>query len=197
VTNRDLPTPAGPIKVNRRLVRDAAASEKSAASRSSSRWRPTIGRSRWRATPTAAASRAIRRYAVTGFGLPVRDSSNGSVITASRTRLTVVSPSSWSGRGCGCWSGIGDAGLGIDIVAAEAGEKGVTLVFCEVKCRSGTGSAIRWRRSPSARCGRCANSPPCGCASITSPHRLSGWMRSVSFWLLASRHLWLRHPIVR
>jgi putative endonuclease len=27
----------------------------------------------------------------------------------------------------------------IDIVAAEAGEEGVTLVFCEVKCRSGLG----------------------------------------------------------
>jgi putative endonuclease len=27
----------------------------------------------------------------------------------------------------------------IDIVAAETGEKGVTLVFCEVKCRSGLG----------------------------------------------------------
>ena len=27
----------------------------------------------------------------------------------------------------------------IDIVAAEAGERGVTLVFCEVKCRSGLG----------------------------------------------------------
>ena len=27
----------------------------------------------------------------------------------------------------------------IDIVAAEAGERGVTLVFCEVKCRSGSG----------------------------------------------------------
>ena len=27
----------------------------------------------------------------------------------------------------------------IDIVAAEASEKGVTLVFCEVKCRSGLG----------------------------------------------------------
>jgi putative endonuclease len=27
----------------------------------------------------------------------------------------------------------------IDIVAAEAGEKGVTLVFCEVKCRRGLG----------------------------------------------------------
>jgi putative endonuclease len=27
----------------------------------------------------------------------------------------------------------------IDIVAAEAGEAGLTLVFCEVKCRSGLG----------------------------------------------------------
>jgi putative endonuclease len=27
----------------------------------------------------------------------------------------------------------------IDIVAAEPGERGVTLVFCEVKCRTGTG----------------------------------------------------------
>jgi putative endonuclease len=27
----------------------------------------------------------------------------------------------------------------IDIVAAETGEAGLTLVFCEVKCRSGTG----------------------------------------------------------
>jgi putative endonuclease len=27
----------------------------------------------------------------------------------------------------------------IDIVAAEAGESGLTLVFCEVKCRSGLG----------------------------------------------------------
>jgi putative endonuclease len=27
----------------------------------------------------------------------------------------------------------------IDIVAAEAGENGLTLVFCEVKCRSGLG----------------------------------------------------------
>jgi putative endonuclease len=27
----------------------------------------------------------------------------------------------------------------IDIVAAETGERGVTLVFCEVKCRSGLG----------------------------------------------------------
>jgi putative endonuclease len=27
----------------------------------------------------------------------------------------------------------------IDIVAAETGEKGLTLVFCEVKCRSGLG----------------------------------------------------------
>jgi len=29
--------------------------------------------------------------------------------------------------------------LGIDIVAAEAGSSGLTLVFCEVKCRSGLG----------------------------------------------------------
>ena len=35
-------------------------------------------------------------------------------------------------------------GLGeIDIVAAETGEKGVTLVFCEVKCRSGLGFGHR------------------------------------------------------
>jgi putative endonuclease len=27
----------------------------------------------------------------------------------------------------------------IDIVATEPGERGVTLVFCEVKCRTGTG----------------------------------------------------------
>jgi putative endonuclease len=27
----------------------------------------------------------------------------------------------------------------IDIVAAEVGERGVTLVFCEVKCRTGLG----------------------------------------------------------
>ena len=27
----------------------------------------------------------------------------------------------------------------IDIVAAESGERGVTLVFCEVKCRTGMG----------------------------------------------------------
>jgi putative endonuclease len=27
----------------------------------------------------------------------------------------------------------------IDIVAAEAGERGLTLVFCEVKCRTGLG----------------------------------------------------------
>ena len=103
-TNRDLPTPAGPIKVNRRVVRDAAASEKSAASRSSSRWRPTIGRSRWRATPVAAASNVISRYAVTGFGLPLSDSSKGSVITASRTRFAVVSPSSTSPGAADCSS---------------------------------------------------------------------------------------------
>jgi putative endonuclease len=45
---------------------------------------------------------------------------------------------SWSGRACRCWSGIGAAGLGeIDIIAAEAREKGVTLVFSEMKCRAG------------------------------------------------------------
>jgi putative endonuclease len=27
----------------------------------------------------------------------------------------------------------------IDIVAAEPGDRGITLVFCEVKCRTGTG----------------------------------------------------------
>jgi putative endonuclease len=27
----------------------------------------------------------------------------------------------------------------IDIIAAEVGDRGVTLVFCEVKCRTGTG----------------------------------------------------------
>ena len=33
-----------------------------------------------------------------------------------------------------------------DIVAAETGDKGVTLVLCEVKCRRGWASAIRLRR---------------------------------------------------
>jgi len=48
---------------------------------------------------------------------------------------------SWSGRACRCWSGrnwrcrLGE----IDIVAAEAGANGLTMVFCEVKCRSGLG----------------------------------------------------------
>ncbi|HEY6684950.1 MAG TPA: YraN family protein [Propionibacteriaceae bacterium] len=47
---------------------------------------------------------------------------------------------SWSGRACSCWNEIGAAGLGeIDIVAAQAGTNGLTLVFCEVKCRSGLG----------------------------------------------------------
>jgi putative endonuclease len=31
------------------------------------------------------------------------------------------------------------AGREIDIVAAEVGDAGLTLVFCEVKCRSGLG----------------------------------------------------------
>ena len=35
------------------------------------------------------------------------------------------------------------AGREIDIVAAEAGANGLTLVFCEVKCRSGLGFGIR------------------------------------------------------
>lgn len=39
----------------------------------------------------------------------------------------------------------------IDIVAAEAGEQGTTVVFCEVKCRSGLGfgdplEAITWAK---------------------------------------------------
>ena len=55
----------------------------------------------------------------------------------------------------------------IDIVAAETGERGVTLVFCEVKCRSGLGSAIPLKQSPLRRCRRCGNSPRCGCVSIT------------------------------
>ena len=44
----------------------------------------------------------------------------------------------------------------LDIVAAEVGDKGVTLVFCEVKCRSGLGfghplEAVTFRKRQTLR----------------------------------------------
>ena len=85
-TSLDLPIPAGPISVNRRLLLVATTSSKSERSRARSRSRPTIVRSRRRATPTALASRRCSRCAVTVPAFPFNVSSSGSVVTASRTR---------------------------------------------------------------------------------------------------------------
>ena len=47
---------------------------------------------------------------------------------------------SWSARVWQCWRATGAAAWGeIDIVAADRSDNGLTLVFCEVKCRSGLG----------------------------------------------------------
>jgi hypothetical protein len=73
----------------------------------------------------------------------------------------------------------------IDIVAAEAGASGLTLVFCEVKCRSGLGFGHPLEAITFPKCGPCSSSRPCGCASIRSAHRPSGWTPSASCWLLA------------
>jgi putative endonuclease len=77
----------------------------------------------------------------------------------------------------------------IDIVAAEAGANGLTLVFCEVKCRSGLGCGHPLEAITFSKMRTLRQLAACGWASITSKHRLSGWTRSVSCWLLVTSHL--------
>jgi Holliday junction resolvase-like predicted endonuclease len=63
----------------------------------------------------------------------------------------------------------------IDIVAAEAGPTGLTLVFCEVKCRSGLGFGHPLEAITYTKMQRCDSWPRCGYASIACGHPASDW----------------------
>ena len=103
-TSRDLPIPAGPISVNRRLLLVATTSSKSGgAARARARGRPSGARGgvrhrpRWRRGGAAGAPSP-------GPLFPFNVSSSGSVVTASRTRRKLSSPSRISPAPAACSS---------------------------------------------------------------------------------------------
>jgi Holliday junction resolvase-like predicted endonuclease len=63
----------------------------------------------------------------------------------------------------------------IDIVAAETGENGLTLVFCEVKCRSGLGFGHPLEAITYMKMRTLDSWPRCGCVSIACRCRASDW----------------------
>ncbi len=73
----------------------------------------------------------------------------------------------------------------IDIVATEVGDRGVTLVFCEVKCRTGLGFGHPLEAITFAKCVRSGSWPRTGCASIGWRRGASGWTPSAWSWCRA------------